>query len=56
MEPMLDDFRRIAEGIKYAAPKIRFISNVTGEFATADVANAEYWVRHVCEPVRSRPA
>ena len=52
MEPMLDDFRRIAEGIKYAAPKIRFISNVTGEFAAADVANAGYWVRHVREPVR----
>ncbi|MBF8276355.1 MAG: beta-ketoacyl synthase [Candidatus Brocadiaceae bacterium] len=52
MEPMLDDFRRIAEGITYATPKIRFISNVTGEFATADVANAEYWVHHVREPVR----
>ncbi len=49
---MLDDFRRIAEGITYATPKIRFISNVTGEFATTDVANAGYWVRHVREPVR----
>ncbi|MFB9682543.1 acyltransferase domain-containing protein, partial [Streptosporangium vulgare] len=50
MEPMLEDFRRIAETITYHPPAIPVISNLTGEPVTG--FTADYWVRHVREAVR----
>ncbi|MEM6448169.1 MAG: type I polyketide synthase, partial [Cyanobacteria bacterium P01_D01_bin.123] len=52
MEPMLADFRRVAETITYSQPQLDLISNLTGELAAADIATADYWCRHVREPVR----
>ncbi len=52
MEPMLADFGKIAAEVTYSNPRIKFISNVTGELATAEIATPEYWCRHVRQPVR----
>nr|ACO94500.1 polyketide synthase type I [Streptomyces sp. MP39-85] len=43
MDPMLEDFRKVAEGVAYSEPVIRLVR---------DVASADYWVAHVRGAVR----
>ncbi|MET8952768.1 SDR family NAD(P)-dependent oxidoreductase [Streptomyces sp. NPDC004533] len=53
MDPMLEEFGRVAEGLDYRPPRIAVVSAVTGELADEQtLASAGYWVRHVREPVR----
>ncbi|MGC4807694.1 SDR family NAD(P)-dependent oxidoreductase [Micromonospora sp. DT233] len=53
MEPMLEDFRKVADRIAYAPPRIPLLSNLTGGFAGAGaVDTADHWVRHVRHTVR----
>ncbi|NES05390.1 MAG: acyltransferase domain-containing protein, partial [Okeania sp. SIO2F4] len=52
MEPMLGDWKKVANEISYNQPKITVISNVTGGVAQQNIATAEYWVAHVRQPVR----
>ncbi|MEV5989681.1 beta-ketoacyl synthase N-terminal-like domain-containing protein [Streptomyces sp. NPDC052051] len=53
MEPMLEEFRAVADELTYHAPRITLVSNLTGEIADAEeVCTADYWVRHVRRPVR----
>ncbi|MFI8932616.1 type I polyketide synthase [Streptomyces sp. NPDC053474] len=53
MEPMLDAFRRVLEGVSFAAPQIPIVSTLTGTPVDAEeLASPDYWVRHVRKPVR----
>ncbi|WP_394842002.1 FkbM family methyltransferase [Pendulispora brunnea] len=53
MDPAADEFRKLLEGCSLRAPRIPYISNVTGTWVTAAQAtNPAYWVEHLCKPVR----
>lgn len=53
MEPILDEFEAIASRIKFQAPRLAVISNVTGTVASADeLCSPAYWRRHARETVR----
>jgi acyl transferase domain-containing protein/NAD(P)-dependent dehydrogenase (short-subunit alcohol dehydrogenase family)/aryl carrier-like protein len=51
MDPMLDEFERIAATVQFSPPKIGVVSNVTGRIAGPEIATAGYWRRHVRAPV-----
>ncbi|NEP28838.1 acyltransferase domain-containing protein, partial [Moorena sp. SIO3I6] len=52
MEPMLTEFEAVAKQVTYNQPKIPLISNVTGTEVGKEITTAEYWVRHVRQPVK----
>jgi acyl transferase domain-containing protein/NAD(P)-dependent dehydrogenase (short-subunit alcohol dehydrogenase family)/acyl carrier protein len=53
MAEVYDDFRAALDGIAFHEPQISIVSNVTGRLARfRDIGNADYWVRHIGEPVR----
>jgi microcystin synthetase protein McyG len=52
MEPILAEFERVASEISYSAPQIALCSNITGEFIQAEIANPQYWVNHIRQPVQ----
>ncbi|MFH8485217.1 type I polyketide synthase [Streptomyces longisporoflavus] len=53
MDPVLENFRKVAQGIAYETPTLPVVSNLTGLLAEpAELQDPEYWVRHVREAVR----
>ena len=52
MEPMLAEFKAVADTVTYAQPQVELIGNIDGQVAAADGATGEYWVNHVRRTVR----
>lgn len=52
MEPMLEEFERIAKTIQFSQPKITLFSNVTGKVAGDEILTPQYWCNHVRHAVR----
>ncbi|GHG75495.1 type I polyketide synthase [Streptomyces griseocarneus] len=52
MEPMLEAFRSVLEGVEFRKPALSAVSNVTGTWVDPqEWCSPEYWVRQVREPV-----
>ncbi len=51
MEPMLAEFKQVAQSLQYQSPRLKLVSNLTGKLAGAEVATADYWCRHIRQPV-----
>jgi polyene macrolide polyketide synthase len=49
MDPMLDEFAAVVKKLSFHEPEIPLVSTVE---QGADLAKADYWVRHVRQPVR----
>jgi acyl transferase domain-containing protein/acyl carrier protein len=53
VDPILDAFEREAASVRFSAPRLRLVSNLTGQLAEAgQVTSPGYWRRHVREAVR----
>lgn len=53
VEPILDAFAEQVRQVSLNAPRIPFVSNVTGTWITSDEAvNPSYWARHLRQTVR----
>lgn len=53
MIPAMDEFAGALNNVTFNAPTIRIISNLTGNWVSAQkVQTAQYWLDHIREPVR----
>lgn len=52
VEPMLDEFERLAAKVTFSAPRVTVISNRDGLPADAAIATPAYWRQHAREPVQ----
>ncbi|MDX8147107.1 SDR family NAD(P)-dependent oxidoreductase [Lentzea sp. BCCO 10_0061] len=53
VEPVLDEFRAVLAEVAFHRPTLRFVSNLTGDWADPDrVTDPAYWVDHARSPVR----
>ena len=53
IEPMLEEFAAVAEGVLYSAPRVPIVSTVTGRLAdVGELTTPDYWVRQARGAVR----
>ncbi|MBM7846591.1 type I polyketide synthase [Herpetosiphon giganteus] len=50
--PMIEEYRQLVAQVNFRQPKLPLICNLTGQWADLEMTSADYWCRHVLEPVR----
>ncbi|MEM7061638.1 MAG: SDR family NAD(P)-dependent oxidoreductase [Cyanobacteria bacterium P01_B01_bin.77] len=56
MEPMLADFKQVAQTVSYSPPSLDIISSVTGQSVATEMSKSGYWVNQARRPVQFAPA
>jgi acyl transferase domain-containing protein/acyl carrier protein len=52
MDPMLDAFERVVQGVKLAKPRIAMVANVSGALSGEDVTSPAYYREQIRRPVQ----
>ncbi len=52
MDPILAEFEEVAREISFASPRIKLVSNVTGQMISDKICRPEYWTQHIRRTVR----
>ena len=52
MEPMLAEFEQLASSISYRTSEISIVSSMTGQLANVEMANPDYWIEQIRQPVK----
>ncbi len=52
MDPMLEEFRALAESVSFSGPTVPIVSNLTGDLVGEELTEPEYWVSQVRGTVR----
>jgi acyl transferase domain-containing protein/acyl-CoA synthetase (AMP-forming)/AMP-acid ligase II/Zn-dependent alcohol dehydrogenase/NAD(P)-dependent dehydrogenase (short-subunit alcohol dehydrogenase family)/acyl carrier protein len=52
MQPIIAEFKAVAETVSYSAPRIPIVSNLIGELADKNIASPAYWIDHILQPVQ----
>ncbi|MEA5472132.1 aminotransferase class I/II-fold pyridoxal phosphate-dependent enzyme, partial [Spirulina sp. 06S082] len=52
MDPILSEFRTVAESVHYTSPNLAIVSTLTGNWVGEEMTTPDYWVRHLRQPVR----
>ncbi|MEM6252538.1 MAG: SDR family NAD(P)-dependent oxidoreductase [Cyanobacteria bacterium P01_D01_bin.156] len=56
MDPVLAEFKQIAQTISYGQPAIDIVSSVTGNLISTEMGKPSYWVNQIRQPVQFAPA
>ncbi|GAB0102589.1 type I polyketide synthase [Nocardia sp. JMUB6875] len=56
LDPMLEEFRTIADSLTYSPPRIPIVSTVAPDLVGETIATPDYWVQQVRDTVRFAPA
>ncbi len=51
MSPVLEELESLVRSVTLKVPEVRFVSSVSGKFATTELTNPDYWLQQVIQPV-----
>jgi myxalamid-type polyketide synthase MxaB len=52
MAPMLGEFAQVAATVTYCPPRLKIVSNVTGELISDAITTPDYWCQQIRQPVQ----
>lgn len=52
MQPIVEEFKAVAQTVNYHLPTIPLVADTTGKLATENIATADYWIEHILQPIQ----